>query len=167
MKKKHYFYDDLGRQYYDYYEEEPSLFETLATWIFNLIAASIFAFIFVAILAVSFLYGGAIAWINTYKHTFLCLLDAGIFVTIRLFWKTIPYTYIAYRGIKAAVLYNRFPAEKLVVCNLIVSFLATFNGFEHSMGQRIGETLSATLSISIVPILVMYLIFYFRKRRNE
>lgn len=107
------------------------------------------------------------AWINTYKHTFLCLLDAGIFVTIRLFWKTIPYTYIAYRGIKAAVLYNRFPAEKLVVCNLIVSFLATFNGFEHSMGQRIGETLSATLSISIVPILVMYLIFYFRKRRNE
>ena len=53
MKKKHYFYDDLGRQYYDYYEEEPSLFETLATWIFNLIAASVFAFIFVAILAVS------------------------------------------------------------------------------------------------------------------
>ena len=65
MKKKHYFYDDLGRQYYDYYEEEPSLFETLATWIFNLIAASVFAFIFVAILAVSFLYGGAMAWINT------------------------------------------------------------------------------------------------------
>ena len=167
MRKIHYFYDDLGRQYYDYYEEEPSPFERLATWIFHLMLASVFAFIFVAILAVSFLYGGTMAWINTYKHTFLCLLDAGIFVTIRLFWKTIPYTYIAYRGIKAAVLYKRFSAEKLVVCNLIVSFLATFNGFEHSMGQRIGETLSATLSISIVPSLVMYLIFYFRKRRNE
>ena len=162
--KIHYFYDDLGRQYYDYYEEEPSPFEKLVTRIFHLILTSVFAFIFVAILAVSFLYGGTMAWIDTYKHTFLCLLDAGIFVTIRLFWKTIPYTYIAYRGIKAAVLYKRFLALRLVVCKLIVSFLATLNGFEHSMGQRIGETLGATLSISIVPILVMYLIFYFRNR---
>ena len=122
MKKKHYFYDDLGRQYYDYYEEEPSLFETLATWIFNLIAASVLHLFLLLYWPYRFYMAGQ--WHGSIPTSilFFCLLDAGIFVTIRLFWKTIPYTYIAYRGIKAAVLYNRFPAEKLVVCNLIVSF---------------------------------------------